>query len=299
MLPESNPEIYRAVLESLPMGVYLVDRSRQISFWNAEAERITGYLAQEVIGRLCHQNLLMHCDENQRILCGCACPLAESMQDGRPREVHVFLRHKEGQRVPVRVRAMPIRDEFGAVIGSAEYFEEWSPQPAGLSPARTGDSLDEVTGVPDRQAMQAIVQARLEAFAASPTPFGLLCVAIDGLDHLRHVRGWQAATAVLRAAAQTLSGDVRPGDLVGRWEEEGLAALIGCSNAGQLHSCAQRLRRLVSLAGIPWWGDRLSVTISIGGTMARGGDTPELLFARAREALATAQAVAGDSVLVA
>src|SRR5208282_2600710 len=126
MQSELNLEIYRAVLESVPMGVYLTDRKRQILFWNARAERITGYLGQEVIGRFCHENLLMHCDENQVALCGYECPLARAMQDGRAREANVFLRHKEGQRVPVHVSAVPLRDEFGAVIGAAEFFEERS-----------------------------------------------------------------------------------------------------------------------------------------------------------------------------
>ena len=112
---ELNPEIYRAVLESVPVGVYLTDRKRQIVFWNASAERITGYLGQEVIGHFCHDNLLMHCDENQVALCDGACPLAQTMQDGRTREANIFLRHKEGQRVPVRVQAVPLRDEFGVI----------------------------------------------------------------------------------------------------------------------------------------------------------------------------------------
>ena len=122
---ELNPDIFRAVLESLPIGVYLTDRKRRIAFWNASAERITGYLGQEVIGRFCNDNLLMHCDENQVALCGCACPLAQTMQDGRnARSQHIFLRHKEGQRIPVRVQSVPVRDEFGAIIGAAECFEE-------------------------------------------------------------------------------------------------------------------------------------------------------------------------------
>ena len=100
-------EIFRALLESLPTGVYLVDRERRILFWNDGAERITGYHRQEVIGRFCHNDILMHCDQEERLLCGAGCPLLQTVQDGQPREADVFLRHKDGQRVPVRVRAVP------------------------------------------------------------------------------------------------------------------------------------------------------------------------------------------------
>jgi PAS domain-containing protein len=43
MLQLNDPEVYRGVLDSLRVGVYLVDRSGKILYWNSGAERITGY----------------------------------------------------------------------------------------------------------------------------------------------------------------------------------------------------------------------------------------------------------------
>src|ERR1017187_5872152 len=297
---ELNLEIYRAVLESVPVGVYLTDRKRQILFWNTHAESITGYLGQEVVGRFCHDNLLMHCDENQVALCGCDCPLARAMQDGRAQEASVFLRHKEGQRVPVRVKAVPLRDEAGAVIGAAEFFEERSFRATEMRcPHLRGDvSLDDVTEIPDGPATLAALGIALDEFAASQVPFGVLSIAIDNPDHVRHVYGCQAVNQVLYAAAQTLSSGSRPDDLVGRWREDRFAALVACPAADGLLSCAKRLKRLVSLASVPWWGDRLSVTVSLGGTMVRPGDTVESLLGRAEEALEATTAAHPDSVLV-
>jgi diguanylate cyclase (GGDEF)-like protein/PAS domain S-box-containing protein len=298
---ELNPDIYRAVLEGLPVGVYLTDRKRQIAFWNTSAERITGYLGQEVIGHLCPDNLLMHCDENQVALCGGGCPLALTMQDGRPRESNIFLRHKEGQRIPVRVRSMPVRDEFGIIIGAAECFEERSFRTAEMRYPRLRGcqvSLDDVTGVPDRQSTLAGLAAALQEFAVSQAPFGVLLIAIDNPDHLRRVCGYQAVNQVLYAAAQTLASGTRPDDLVGRWREDRFLTLAACPAADGLKSCAERLRRLVSVAAVPWWGDRLSFTISIGGTMVRPGDTVDLLLGRADQALQDATAENSDSVLV-
>jgi len=297
---ELNLEIYRAVLESVPIGVYLTDRKRQILFWNTTSERITGYLGQEVIGRFCHDNLLMHCDENQVALCGCACPLARAMQDGRPQEANVFLRHKAGQRVPVRVKAVPLRDEFGVVIGAAEFFEERSFRATEMRcPYLRGNvSVDHVTEIPDRQAMQAALSAALEEFDVFQVAFGVLAIAIDNLDHLRRVYGCQAVSAVLYATAQTLLAGTRSDDLVGRWKENRFAELVVCPANEGLRSCAERLKRLVSLASVPWWGDRLSFTVSVGATMVRRGDTVDALLGRAEEALEAAQALLGDSILL-
>src|SRR5215813_12811643 len=119
-----NPEVFRDVLERMQTGVYFVDTERKILFWNDGAERITGYLRHEVVGRSCRENILMDCDGKSCGLCGSACPLSETMHEGHSKETRVYFRHKQGHQVPVHLRVVPMRDERGSVIGAAESFEE-------------------------------------------------------------------------------------------------------------------------------------------------------------------------------
>ena len=60
-----KPEILRYALESLRVGIYLVDRDRRIVFWNDGAEQITGYLRAELIGRCCNDQILNHCGQEE------------------------------------------------------------------------------------------------------------------------------------------------------------------------------------------------------------------------------------------
>ena len=55
-----HPDVFREVLEELQVGVYFTDLQRRIVFWNSGAERISGYLRQEVLGRNCRDNILVH-----------------------------------------------------------------------------------------------------------------------------------------------------------------------------------------------------------------------------------------------
>jgi c-di-AMP phosphodiesterase-like protein len=55
---------------------------------------------------------------------------------------------------------------------------------------------------------------------------------------------------------------------------------------------------MVSFSGVEWWGDELSVTVSMGGAAAGHDDTVELLVARAQFALGQSQAEGGDRVIV-
>src|SRR5947209_15078725 len=99
-----DTEVLRAVIDSLDTGVFLVDLNRRILLWNRTAEKISGYLRHEVIGRFCHDNILEHCDESLSTLCGSACSLDCAMKDGARKEGEVYLRHKKGHRVPVNIR---------------------------------------------------------------------------------------------------------------------------------------------------------------------------------------------------
>lgn len=289
---ELNLETYNEVMEALPIGCYLVDRERRIVFWNGAAQKISGYLGQEVIGRLCPDNILMHCDQEYRMLCGADCPMAHTMLDGSPRNRDLFLRHKKGHRVPVRVRSAAIRNSAGAIVGSAEFFEErcFRAADSGLpNPIAGGEPLDEVMEIADQHAMRAALQNAMEQLASSQEPFGILCMAVDRLDHLLHTYGLAAAHAVLHAAAQTVAGNIRPSDIAGRWVGSHFMILASCPSSAGLLSCAERLIRLVDMTAVPWWGDRISVTVSAGGTMARDDDTVETLADRALQALQNSQ----------
>ena len=302
MTVELSPEIYRAVLECAPVGVYVVDRQRRIVFWNSAAERITGYLGQEVIGHFCHDNLLMHCDQESNILCGGNCPMASTMLDGQPRDANVFLLHKDGQRIPVRVRAVPVRDEFEAVVGSAEFFERSTFGAAGMPDRRrhAGNAHGEIPEFVDRAAMSALVGEALAGFTGCGERFGILCAGIDKAVELRHTDGCHAVGAVLHAAGQTMAAGIRPSDTVGLWNEQDgrFLVLIAGGDAAALTVCAERLRRLVKVAAVPWWGEHLRVTLSVGGTLVCPGDTVESLLERASQALETCQAQGSDSVSV-
>ena len=100
---------YEEILNSLQDGIYYLDRDRTITYWNRGAEQITGYFADQVIGKSCRNNILNHVNEQGLVLCDNHCPMAATMQDGRPREIYVYLHHAEGHRVPVQICSTPIR----------------------------------------------------------------------------------------------------------------------------------------------------------------------------------------------
>src|SRR5262249_2818589 len=154
-------------------------------------------------------------------LCGAFCPLQATMHDGQPRESHIFLRHRNGQRVPVLVRAVPVRDENGAIIGACESFDErpFSLPQSLVRIAATDEPSDESTGVAGRRAILHRLQSELQQFATSRIPFGVLCLGIDSPARVRATDGAIGLNQILYATAQTLAANIGPGNLAGRWSD--------------------------------------------------------------------------------
>jgi PAS domain S-box-containing protein len=293
-----EPDIIRSILEGLAIGVYVVDLERKILLWNDGAETITGYARCEVIGRSCHDNILAHCDENNVNLCGSACPLVAAMHDGIPRKVEVFLRHKEGQRVPVTVRAVPVRDESGTIIGAAESFDERTlPDPdAALYAADAQLAPDAV--IPDAETARLRLAEHLRHYAEDQVPFGVLNIAVDGLAEQKRRRGSEAGEKILRVTASSLVKTLRPTDVVGSWTDGGLLVIAAHCPAAAVVKVGELLRKMVGFETVSWWGDTVPVTISVGGTKAVAGDTVDSILGRSEEALRMSVTGGGDRVTI-
>ncbi len=289
-----DPDVFRRVMEELQVGVYFTDRSRRIVFWNTGAERITGYLGHEVVGRCCRDNILLHCDHKQVVVCGNCCPLAEAIADGKPREASLFLRHKSGHRIPIRIHTLPIRDAQGAVIGAAECFQRqrYLPYPE----RRESSGSYSFDGIPEYSFMLSEIRSRLARLNEGGPAFGVLCMQVDRFEEMRTHRGHEACEAVLHVIANTLKNTIRPGDCMGSWSEGRLLLVLASPAPEAITRAGERLRALVSCSSVIWWGDPIPVSISGGGTLARAGDTVDAVAQRMEQALAMSVEQGGDRI---
>lgn len=114
------------LLDTLYDGVYIVDRNRNILFWNKAAEEMTGFKAEEVQGKSCKDNILNHLDENGTMLCYERCPLLAAMENASGISAKVYPRHKEGHRFPVETNISCILDENGIALAGVEVFRDIS-----------------------------------------------------------------------------------------------------------------------------------------------------------------------------
>jgi diguanylate cyclase (GGDEF)-like protein/PAS domain S-box-containing protein len=279
-------DFYRDLLDSISDGVYFVDLDGKITYWNRGAEKITGYPAGEVLGCRCSDGLLMHVDDRGSQLCQVGCPLAATALDGQEREAEVFLHHRDGHRVPVLVRASPMRAAGGDIVGAVEVFSE---RPAGWELAFRADELrrmallDHLTEVANRRYLEMLIRSRLEELDRYGWPVGVLFVDVDHFKDVNDAFGHTVGDQALRMVAKTLSTGARSFDIVGRWGgEEFLVLLINVAKE-DLEIIAERLRALVATSILSVPSQRLTLTVSVGATLATREDTVETVVARADE----------------
>jgi diguanylate cyclase (GGDEF)-like protein/PAS domain S-box-containing protein len=258
-----------SIVDNLQDGLYLVDRSRRIIYWNKAAERITGFSAVEVLGRPCADNILIHVDAEGTSLCAGACPLTATMRGEGPQCCSVFLHHSRGHRVPVAVHAMPLLDRQGAMVGAVESFSETSPvddlRHRVISLERLA-LIDPLTELPNRRYLQSELEAQLARLRRSGIPCGVILMDIDHFKRFNDEFGHEVGDLALQTVARTCAAVVRQGDLIGRWGGEEFLAVLPNAGRAAIEGIAARLCNLVRQSRVECGTAQRSITVSVGAT---------------------------------
>jgi PAS domain S-box-containing protein len=98
------------VLDRLPSGLFMVDQEQRIVFWNAAAERITGFSAKEAVGR--------HCSFLAGRRCGLFDPALPKPITGRSGSI----RAKDGHLRFLVINVDDLRNGQGEVLGAIGSF---------------------------------------------------------------------------------------------------------------------------------------------------------------------------------
>ena len=275
---------FNKILENLHEGLYLVDRNGVITYWNKAAEQISGFSANEVVGKSCSDNILTHVDSDGNNLCTGMCPLATTIADGKPREDEIYMHHKNGHRIPVSIRASTLTNRDGNIIGGIELFTNISHQVAYELKVKELEKLallDNLTQLPNRNYIEREIQSRYEAKMRYNVPFGILFIDIDHFKQFNDTYGHDMGDDVLKFVANTFIANARPFDLYGRWGGEEFIGIIHDINGKSLELLGNRLRSLVETSYIIRGNKKLYATISIGATVINNDDTIDRLIKRA------------------
>lgn len=278
-------QLYLAILNNLPDGLYFVDTKRRIQFWNKAAEKLTGYRAEEIVGLACQETQLNHIDEKGIPLCDGQCPLHHTMIDGEPRQAVVYLRHKDGYRIPVCVKISPMY-EGGEIIGAVEIFNRPTTTIYDdnlIEELANASTHDLMTMLPNRAYTQSYLEYMYEAYKNTNNLFAVMFLDIDNFSGFNNTYGHDMGDSVLLNIAESLRKNMRKSDFVGRWGGEEFLGVFEVASLEEAEKIGEKIRILIQNTEVIHDENTVNVTVSIGITLVEPEDTPDSLIKRADE----------------
>jgi PAS domain S-box-containing protein len=108
----------RGFADALPEAIFTTDPEGRVTFWNAAAARVTGWRAEEALGRDCS---LLAGDAFQGCFCGAGPLKCGLVEQGRTAK-SCTVRAKDGRLLEVVKNAVPIYSADGRPVGALETF---------------------------------------------------------------------------------------------------------------------------------------------------------------------------------
>lgn len=289
-------------MSNLYEGVYIVNSKRQIVFWNHGSEEITGFKAAEVVNKYCFSNILQHIDSDGKKLCIDGCPLHDTLNTGNVNQNEVYLHHKNGQRIPISVKTIPLYDDHNNVVAAVEVFTDTRYNKEKYEENKELKKLlelDPLTQVYSRRYLDFYLAKAMEEHHNFDTSIGILFVDIDHFKNVNDTYGHNIGDQILKMISGTMKANLRQDDIVGRWGGEEFIVVAKRIDGNGLRLLSEKLRILCKNSHFSNDEHKhLSVTISVGGTLYRHGEPIEETIHRADQFMYESKQAGRDMVTI-
>lgn len=146
--------------------------------------------------------------------------------------------------------------------------------------------VDTLTNALNRNAYNLKISQLVRDYERFKEPFALMVVDIDHFKNFNDQYGHKAGDKVLHSVASNIQGALRTSDLVFRYGGEEFVVLINKISPENAMRLGEKIRRQVEQDYfIDPRKKTLKVTVSVGVTCSREGDTETSLFDRADRAM--------------
>ncbi|MCK7613672.1 sensor domain-containing diguanylate cyclase [Roseibium sediminicola] len=164
---------------------------------------------------------------------------------------------------------------------------------------KTLAELDPLSGLQNRRAFQPFAEDAWAAFRRHKRAYSILMIDADYFKMVNDRFGHRAGDDVIRQIGRVISGEVRATDKAARYGGEEFIVLLRENDAGGALVLAERIRKRVEDLSIPFAGEEISITVSIGVAQVLAEDRDfEDTIARADRALYSAKSSGRNQVSI-
>lgn len=148
-------------------------------------------------------------------------------------------------------------------------------------------ATDPLTGAYNRRGFLRRLNEEIGRAERFELPLCLMLLDVDHFKRVNDLHGHQVGDELLVGLARKISGAIRASDIFGRWGGEEFVLVVPQEDLADAEGIAEKLRREVAAA--PLVAD-VALTVSLGVTCFRRGETASELIARADRTLYAAKA---------
>lgn len=287
------------ILQTIDVGLVVIDRHYQIQLWNGFMENPSGHLASHIRGRNLFEQFpdlperwLRRQVEEVLVLNS---PVFSSWEQrprlfdfvsARPFTSRSAQMYQNLTLLPLISRrgqcdyvSLILYDVTDAAVGKLA-LQEANLQLQALS------ITDHLTGLYNRGHWEANLQQEYHRHQRTGSPVTLMMFDIDFFKKINDTYGHPAGDAVLRQVADQLRHSLRSSDVAGRYGGEEFGVLLLDANAQIAALVAERLRQAIARLVIEHEGRMINLTISIGlAPLVPGTENAQQWLSRADQAL--------------
>ncbi len=219
-----------------PVAVLITSPDAVIEYVNPAFERMSGYRADEVVGR------------NPRMLQSRRTPgdtyrrMWSALKLGETWQGELINRHKDGRHYLQSATIAPLRDERGRVVQYISVQMDITAQRAAEERAELLVWFDPLTGLPNRQRLLSDLSELLKHKGHGQL-HGLLLINIDRFKAVNEARGHALGDQVLQALAQRLRDTLQGGDMLAHLNGDEFGLLVQNLHGDTPAASSELLRR--------------------------------------------------------
>lgn len=284
-----------AMFDHYNEAVYIVDKKRQILYFNPMATQISGFTKAETEGSFCYDNILNHVNDEGIHLCKNHCPLVEAINENKIIEHYVYLHHKNGHRVRVLVRVYPYVS-YGEIVGAIEVFTNQTQATLSLDFYDENEKLtmiDPLTKLYNRRVIEKALLSHL-AYHHIKT-VGVLFIDFDKFKDVNDTYGHQFGDRVLVSLTQTILHNIRGNDVAVRYGGDEIVVFLLDIDEKDIIDVAEKFRILLEQTGPR--EQSFDQGASIGAVIKKDDETLFEAIHRADQAMYEAKKRGGKQVI--
>ncbi|MDM3870941.1 EAL domain-containing protein [Porticoccus sp. W117] len=272
------------IIETIGEGIALCDRNRHIILTNPAFSRITGYSADELIGK--HTSILRsdyHSEEFYEDI------WHTSAREGRW-SGEVWGVNKKGDLFPAWQTNNPIKSSQGSIEYYAILISDISERKAAEQKIRFQANYDPVTQLPNRHLLLSRLNDAIQMSKRHLKHCAVLFLDLDMFKTINDSLGHQAGDQLLQLVAKRLTEGLRESDTVARLGGDEFTIIVNDMESAQ--DAEVIADKLLQQLAQPFQLDHHPVTItgSIGiAAYPQDGDNPDKLLSYADQAMYNAK----------